>query len=69
MAVLLAFVPFAMFFITPHEVGRAHERSGRRSPVNALTGLWLLLPLAGEIVWFAQTNNALNDYWRSLAAG
>lgn len=68
LALLLVFVPFVLFFVTPREIGRVYERSGQRPPVSALTGLWLLLPLAGGIVWFVQTNNALNAFWRSLGA-
>jgi hypothetical protein len=26
------------------------------------------LILVGPFVWFIQTNNALNDYWRSVGA-
>ncbi len=62
----------AMGFLTPQEVGRLYERRGQRPPVTALTGLWatlgILLCGVGPIVWFVQTNNALNDYWASLGA-
>lgn len=58
-------------FLLAHEVGRLYERSGRRAPVSALTGLWFfpgVLLLIGPIVWFVLTNRALNGYWRSLGA-
>ena len=62
----------AMGFLTPLEVARLYERRGQKPPVTALTGLWatvgILLCGVGPIVWFVQTNNALNDYWRSLGA-
>jgi hypothetical protein len=67
-AVLGFFVGFVMAFLTPHEVGRVYERRGQKPPVSAVTGLWILLPLAGAIVWFVKTNGALNAYWRSLGA-
>jgi hypothetical protein len=67
-AVLGLFVSIVMVFLTPHEVGRVYERSGQKAPVSALTGLWILLPLAGAIIWFVKTNGALNAYWRSLGA-
>jgi Domain of unknown function (DUF4234) len=66
--VLGFFVAFVMAFLTPHEVGRVYERRGQKPPVSAVTGLWILLPLAGAIVWFVKTNGALNAYWRSLGA-
>jgi uncharacterized protein DUF4234 len=66
--ILGLFVSIVMVFISPHEVGKLYERRGQKPPVSALTGLWILLPLAGAIVWFVKTNGALNDYWRSLGA-
>ncbi len=36
-----------------------------------MTGLWYFpgsLILVGPIIWFVKTNNALNDYWRSVGA-
>ena len=58
-------------FLLSHEVGQLHERAGRRRPVSALTGLWFfpgILLLVGPMIWFALTNRALNDHWRSLGA-
>ncbi|MGI9155221.1 MAG: DUF4234 domain-containing protein [Marmoricola sp.] len=61
-----------MGFLTPQEVGKLYQRRGQQPPVTAITGLWatlgLLLCGVGPIVWFVQTNNALNDYWASLGA-
>lgn len=72
-ALLLAIlVGVVMPFLTSNEVGHLYERRGQRAPVSALTGLWALLLgwffFVGIIVWFVKTNNALNDYWRSLGA-
>ncbi|MGC4110769.1 MAG: DUF4234 domain-containing protein [Nocardioides sp.] len=62
------FISIVMVFLTPNEVGKLYEHRGQKAPVSALTGLWILLPLVGGIVWFVKTNGALNDYWRSLGA-
>ncbi|SOD99430.1 DUF1707 SHOCT-like domain-containing protein [Blastococcus haudaquaticus] len=71
-ALLVALVLWmASPFLLSHEVGQLHERAGRRRPVSALTGLWFfpgILLLVGPIIWFALTNRALNDHWRSLGA-
>ena len=59
-------------FLLSHEVGRLYERTGRRKPVSALTGLWFfpgIFLLVGPIIWFVLTNRALNDYWRGVRAG
>lgn len=61
-------VGIVMPFITSGEVGGLYERRGQARPVSATTGLWILLPLVGGIVWFVKTNGALNDYWRSVGA-
>ena len=66
--ILAIFVGIVLPFITPNEVGGLYERRGQAKPVSAVTGLWILLPLIGPIIWFVKTNGALNDYWRSLGA-
>jgi hypothetical protein len=69
LALLLSiFVGFVMPFITASEVGGLYVRRGHRAPVGGATGLWMLLPLVGMIVWFVKVNGALNAYWRSLGA-
>jgi hypothetical protein len=71
-ALLVAFLVWmASPFLLSHEVGRLYERSGRRKPVSALTGLWFfpgIFLLVGPLIWFVLTNRALNDHWRSLGA-
>lgn len=62
------FVGFVLAFTMPGEVGNLRKRAGQEEKVTAMTGLWILLPLAGIIVWFVKTNGALNDYWRSQGA-
>ncbi|MDI6910041.1 DUF4234 domain-containing protein [Nocardioides sp.] len=72
-ALLLAiFVSIVMPFLSSNEVGKLYERRGQQAPVTAATGLWFLLLgwlfLVGAIVWFVKTNNALNEYWKSVGA-
>lgn len=58
-------------FLTSHEVGELYRRRGQTQPVTATTGLWYfpgIFLLVLPIVWFVQTNGALNDHWRSLGA-
>lgn len=69
-ALLLAILAgIVMPFVTSHEVGKLYEARGQEPPVKAITGLWILLPIVGAIVWFVKTNGALNDYWKSEAPG
>ncbi|MDQ5820306.1 MAG: DUF4234 domain-containing protein [Actinomycetota bacterium] len=57
------------FFVVPSEVRYMYEDlDGQTSPVRGKTGLWILLPLAGPIVWFVKVQRALNRYWESKGA-
>ena len=57
------------FFIVPSEVRYMYEDlDGQTSPVRGITGLWILLPLAGPFVWFIKVQGALNRYWESKGA-
>jgi hypothetical protein len=69
--VLSVFIGIVNPYLLSHEVGGLYSRRGQEPPVTALTALWFfpgILILVGPFVWFVQTNNALNDYWRSLGA-
>ncbi len=66
--VLAIFVGFVLPFTMASEVGNLYKRAGRAAPVSGVTGLWILLPLAGAIIWFVKTNGALNEYWKSQGA-
>jgi hypothetical protein len=69
--VLAFFVGAASPFLLSHEVGVLYERRGWARPVSATTGLLVIpgfLLLVLPIVWFVRTNNALNQYWRSVGA-
>ena len=57
------------FFIVASEVRYMYEDlDGQTSPVRGLTGLWFILPLIGNIVWFVKVQGALNRYWESKGA-
>ena len=66
--ILAFFVGFVLVFTMASEVGNLYKRAGREAPVSGVTGLWILLPIAGAIVWFVKTNGALNKYWESQGA-
>ena len=56
------------WFLVPSEVGKMHKADGGEAPFSGWTGLWLLLPIIGGIVWFVKIQGALNRYWQSKAA-
>jgi hypothetical protein len=50
------------------EVQGLYERDGRKAPHTGLWGLWLLLPIIGNFVWFIPTQRSLNEFWVSKGA-
>jgi len=58
----------ALFFTIPNEIKHMYERDGRQRPITAVWGLWFLLPLIGNIVWYVKVQRCLNDFWRSKGA-
>ena len=57
-------VSIVNFFVIPSEVGKMSKKDGQPAPVSGWTGLWVLLPLAGVIIWFVKVQGSLNRYWR-----
>jgi hypothetical protein len=57
-----------LMFTIPNEVKNMYERDGRDSPVSAIWGLWFLLPLIGNIIWYLKVQDALNEFWISKGA-
>ena len=56
------------WFLIPSEIGKMYKADGRDAPFTGWTGLWVLLPIIGGIVWFVKIQGALNRYWESKAA-
>lgn len=55
------------WFLIPSEIGKMFKADGREAPFTGWTGLWVLLPIIGAIVWFVKVQGALNRYWQSNA--
>jgi hypothetical protein len=59
-----------MAFVTPSEIGKMYEKSGKQSPVTGWTGLWLFpfgIFVIPAIVWFVKVQEALNRYWEEMS--
>jgi hypothetical protein len=60
------------YFVVPSEVRFMHEDldggAPSSAPVRGITGLWFLLPIVGQFVWFFKVQGALNRYWESKGA-
>jgi hypothetical protein len=56
------------YFVMPSEIGKMYRGDGRVAPMTGWTGLWILLPIVGLIVWVVKVQRSLNRYWQSKAA-
>ena len=65
---LSLFCSIVVIFLIPAEVGNLYERDGRDKPVSGITGLWVILPLIGTLIWLWKVQGALNDFWESKGA-
>jgi hypothetical protein len=63
----LVFYPVTMFLLGD-EVEKMYKAEGEISPINALWGLWFLLPIIGMFVWYIRIQRALNDFWTARGA-
>jgi hypothetical protein len=66
--VIYLLLSVVLMFTIPNEIKNMYEREGRDSPVSAIWGLWFLLPLIGNIIWYVKVQHALNNFWRSKGA-
>jgi uncharacterized membrane protein YdfJ with MMPL/SSD domain len=58
-------------FLIPAEISKMYKRSGKESPVSALSGLWLFpfgVLIVPAIIWFVKVYRALDRYWASELA-
>ena len=63
--VIYLLLSIVLMFTIPNEIEKMYQRDGRESPVSAIYGLWFLLPIIGNIIWYLKVQRALNDFWLS----
>ena len=66
--VLYILLSVVLMFTIPNEIKNTYERDGRESPISAIWGLWFLLPLIGNIIWYLKVQRVLNEFWMSKGA-
>lgn len=54
--------PVTMFLLAG-EVEQLYRDDGREPPITTIWGLWFLLPLIGNLIWYLRIQDAINDYW------
>jgi hypothetical protein len=66
--VISFFISPVTMFLMAGEVEKMYRREGKEPPITTLWGLWFLLPLIGNIIWYVRIQNAINDYWTAHGA-
>ncbi len=56
--------PVTMFLMA-NEVERLYVDAGEQPRITTLWGLWFLLPLIGNLIWYLQMQNAINEFWQA----
>ena len=60
--ITLLLSPVTMFLLAG-EVEQRYRDDGREPPITTIWGLWFLLPIIGNFVWYLRIQSAINDYW------
>ena len=50
-------------FLLASEVEDLYRRDGREPRITTIWGLWFLLPIIGNIIWYVRIQSAINEYW------
>ena len=66
--VLAIFVNPVVWFMLPIELKDLHEAEGEHSPVEPVIGLWFLLPIVGNFIWYLKMQEVINDFWMRRGA-
>ncbi|MCJ7781189.1 MAG: hypothetical protein MUQ27_10225, partial [Acidimicrobiia bacterium] len=62
------FISPVVMFLMADEVAKLYQDAGEKPPITAIWGLWFLLPLIGNIVWYVRMQSSLNDFWIARGA-
>lgn len=54
--------PVTMFLLAG-EVEQLYRDDGQEPPITTLWGLWFLLPVIGNLIWYLRIQDAINGYW------
>ena len=58
-----------VWFMLADEVAKLYEEEGLEAPITAVWGLWFLLPIIGNFIWYIRMQRSLNEFWIAKGAG
>lgn len=62
---LTIFISPVTMFLLANEVENMYREAGEEPQITTLWGLWFLLPLIGNIIWYVRIQNAVNHFWQA----
>ena len=62
---LTIFISPVTMFLLANEVENMYREAGEEPQITTLWGLWFLLPLIGNIIWYVRIQNAINHFWQA----
>ena len=63
----IVLAPITMFLMA-NEVEKMYTEEGEEPRITTIWGLWFLLPLIGNIIWFVRIQNAMTEFWVARGA-
>jgi Domain of unknown function (DUF4234) len=63
--ILAIFINPVVWFTLANEVEQLYREDGREPPITTIWGLWFLLPIIGNFVWYLRMQRSLNEFWAS----
>jgi hypothetical protein len=61
--VLAIFINPVVWFTLANEVENLYREDGKEPPITTIWGLWFLLPIIGNFVWYLRMQRSLNEFW------
>ncbi len=59
------FISPVTMFLMANEVEKLYVEAGEQPRITTLWGLWFLLPLIGNIIWYVRIQHAINEFWQA----
>jgi hypothetical protein len=63
--ILAIFINPVVWFTLANEAEQLYREDGREPPITTIWGLWFLLPIIGNFVWYLRMQRSLNEFWAS----
>ena len=59
------FIGPVTMFLMASEVEQLYRSEGKEPRITTIWGLWFLLPVVCNLIWYLRIQSALNEYWIS----